>query len=372
MKILYVTTIGRTMGFFPEHIRMLLNAGHTVEVACNIDVASVPDYCRVLKLKVHNIPFSRSPLSKDNFTAYKMIMHLIETEHYDIVHTHTPNASACVRLACRKLRKNGLKVFYTAHGFHFYKGAPLKNWLLYYPVEKICSRWTDVLITINQEDYEIAKTRMHAKRVEEIPGVGIDLSRFTDCKIDRNIVRNEFGISPDEKILIYVAELNVNKNQSSLLKMLTELRKIRTDVKLLLVGKGDNEANLKNKCRELQLENRVIFAGYRSDVPALLKAADVAVPSSIREGFGINIIEAMACRIPVVAYDNRGHRTIIRDGENGYLVPQGDYKAMAEKVCLLLDDQTLAGKIVDTAYAELSKYTSDYVVDIMRGIYNFC
>lgn len=357
------------MCFFPTHIKMLLGEGNIVELACNTDISDVPKYCREWNLKVHNLPFSRTPFNKYNLTAYKMLKYLIETEKYDIVHTHTPNASACVRLACRKLQKNGLKVFYTAHGFHFYKGAPVKNWLLYYPVEKVCSKWTDVMITINHEDYEIAKSRMNAKHVEEIPGVGIELSRFIDCKIDRKTVRDEFGISLEKKVLIYVAELNINKNQGSLIEMLAELRKTRTDVKLLLVGDGDNEANLKSQCKQLHIENSVIFSGYRTDVPALLKASDIAVPSSIREGFGLNIIEAMACQIPVVAYDNRGHRTIIRDGENGYIVPNGDYKAMAEKVGFLLDNPKEANVIVTTAFAELSKYSSENVVKRMKDIY---
>ncbi|MCC8150394.1 MAG: glycosyltransferase family 4 protein [Lachnospiraceae bacterium] len=369
MKILYVTTIGITMCFFPEHIRMLLDEGHIVEVACNNETSSVPDYCREWNLKIHNIPFSRSPFSKDNLVAYRELKKLVTTEEYDIVHTHTPNASVCVRLACRKLRKNGLKVFYTAHGFHFYQGAPLKNWIIYYPLEKLCSRWTDVLITINHEDYEIAKSKMHAIHVEEIPGIGIDLSRFTDCRIDRNAVREEFGIKPEDKVLIYIAELNENKNQSSLIQMLAEFRKIRSDVKLMLVGKGDSEAVLKEQCEKFNVRDCVIFTGYRSDVPALLKASDVAVPSSIREGFGLNVIEAMACKIPVVAYDNRGHRTIIRNGENGFMVPMGNYKAMAEKVNLLLNDSQIAESISKTAFSELKKYTSENVIALMRKIY---
>ena len=141
MKILYVTTISNTMSFFVEHVKMLYSMGHTVEIACAMGTKPLHSAYKELECKVHEIPFSRSPFSKNNLKAYKMLKQLVETERYDIVHTHTPNASMIARLACRKVRKQGTRVFYTAHGFHFYKGAPLKNWLMYYPIEKFLSRY---------------------------------------------------------------------------------------------------------------------------------------------------------------------------------------------------------------------------------------
>ncbi len=370
MKILYVTTIGMTMCFFPEHIKMLLNEGHTVELACNDTESKVPDIYNTLGLKIHTIPFSRSPLNKSNITAYKQLKKLVEEGNYDIVHTHTPNASAAVRLACRKLRKKkGLKVYYTAHGFHFYKGAPLLNWMIYYPIEKLCSRWTDVLITINEEDYERAKSNMHAKRTEIIPGVGVDLERFQNAEVDRNAVRAELGIDADAKVLIYIAELNRNKNQTSLLDMMAELNKVRQDVVLLLVGAGAMKDRLIKKAERLGIAHKVIFTGFRKDISQLLKASDVCVPSSIREGFGLNIIEAMACGVPVVAYDNRGHRTIIKDGENGFIVPHGAHRAMAEKILFLLDDSILIREIAAQASNDALQYSTECSVAAMRLIY---
>lgn len=370
MKILYVTTIGLTMCFFPEHIKMLLDEGHTVELACNDTESKVPEIYQSLNLKIHTIPFSRSPLSKSNVSAYKQLKKLVQEGQFDIVHTHTPNASAIVRLACRKLRKNGLKVFYTAHGFHFYKGAPILNWLVYYPVEKMCSRWTDTLITINDEDYKRAKTKMHANRTEIISGVGVDLERFKNAAVDRIAVRNELGISPDAKVLIYIAELNQNKNQTSLLDMMAEMTKIRQDVVLLLVGPGNMKQDLQEKAENLGISDKVIFTGFRKDIPQLLKASDVCVPSSIREGFGLNIIEAMACGVPVVAYDNRGHRTIIQDGVNGYIVPNGDVVAMSATVNnILSDDSSPARRITDDASKIVLRYSVQSVVTSMSEIY---
>ncbi len=371
MKILYVTTIGLTMCFFPEHIKMLIAEGHTVELACNDTETKVPEIYNTLGIKIHTIPFSRSPLDKTNFSAFKQLKKLVESENYDIVHTHTPNASVIVRMACYKLRKNGLKVFYTAHGFHFYKGAPLINWLVYYPIEKLCSRWTDTLITINDEDYERAQKSFHSKNIKKIPGIGVDLKRFTDIDVDRNEVRKDLGISSDAKVLIYIAELNKNKNQSSLLDMMAELVKRRSDVILVLVGSGDMKNELETKAESLGLSDKVLFTGFRSDVPQLLCASDVCVPSSMREGFPINIIEAMVCGIPVVAYDNRGHRTIIKDGENGFIVDNGNSRLMAERVLSLLENQKLTVDIVSNAQKKVGGYSSESSVSAMKKIYNY-
>ena len=156
MKILYITTIGGTMNFFQSFIQRLVQEGHTVDIACNNTTSKVAGFYYELGCNVYAIQTSRSPLNKGNIRAIRQIKTLVENNHYDIVHCHTPIAAMCTRIACRRARKQGTKVFYTAHGFHFYKGAPLKNWLVYYPVEKICSYFTDILITINREDYALS------------------------------------------------------------------------------------------------------------------------------------------------------------------------------------------------------------------------
>ena len=163
MKILYVTTIGLTMIFFKGLVKELIDVGHIVDIACNEETHKVPDCYREWGCKVYEIDCSRSPLSNGNIRAIRELKRIVYENHYDIVHCHTPIAGACTRLACKDFRKYGVKVFYTAHGFHFYKGAPIKNWLLFYPIEKLCSRFTDTLITINKEDYSLAKKRMKAE-----------------------------------------------------------------------------------------------------------------------------------------------------------------------------------------------------------------
>ena len=161
------------MRFFIQLVKELVEEGHTVDIAANTSISNVPNEYIELGCNVFPISCTRSPLERGTVTAIKQLKQVVSVGNYDIVHCHTPIAAMCTRLACRKVRKQGTRVFYTAHGFHFYKGAPLKNWLLYYPVEKLCAYWTDVLITINQEDYVLAQGKLAAKRIEYIPGVGI-------------------------------------------------------------------------------------------------------------------------------------------------------------------------------------------------------
>ncbi len=186
------------MRFFKEFIARLIQDGHAVDIAtCESETSKVPVCYREWGCVVHQISTSRSPLDRGNLTAIKQIRQIVQQNKYDLVHCHTPVAAACTRIACKPLRKDGLKVFYTAHGFHFYKGAPLKNWLLYYPIEKICAHFTDVLITINQEDYALAKQKLRAKRLEYVPGVGIDVHKFADIQVDRQMKRDEIKVPRD-------------------------------------------------------------------------------------------------------------------------------------------------------------------------------
>ncbi|WP_342580950.1 glycosyltransferase [Ureibacillus sp. FSL W7-1570] len=181
MRILYVTTISNTVNaFLVPHIKLLMEKGHQVDVAFNI-VKEPSTELKKLGCKIYNIEFQRSPLSKKNVFAYKKLKNLIKKQKYDLVHTHTPVASACVRLACRNLKN--VKVMYTAHGFHFYKGASLKNWMFFYPIEKWLSNYTDCLITINSEDYYVARNKMRACSTKLVSGVGIDLEKFKPLNV---------------------------------------------------------------------------------------------------------------------------------------------------------------------------------------------
>lgn len=312
MKILYVTTISETINaFLIPHIKMLYEEGNVVDIACHI-VENRPISEELIQLgcAVYDIPFSRSPLSKDNIDAYRQLKLLVRNGSYDIVHCHTPNASVCVRLACRRLRKEGLRVFYTAHGFHFYKGAPLKNWLLYYPAEWLCAHWTDTLITINKEDYALAQKRMRAQQVVYVPGVGIDYKKLARTGVDRVAKRKELGIPENAMLLLSVGELNENKNHETVIRAIAGM-----DVYYIIAGNGERKEYLEKVAVDVGMTGRVELLGYRTDVKELYEVSDVFVFPSYREGLSASLMEAMAMGLPVVCSKIRGNVDLI--DENG-------------------------------------------------------
>lgn len=370
MKILYVTTIGSTMGFFYEHFKMLMKEGCEIELACG-NAKPISEKIASLGLPSHTIPFSRSPLSTDNLKAYKKLKGLIENGDYDIVHCHTPNASVITRLVCRKLRKKkSLKVFYTAHGFHFYKGAPKLNWMIYYPIEKFCSRFTDKLITINKEDYELAKTKFYAKEVHYIPGVGVDLSRFEGVCVDRNAKRREIGVPEDAKLLLSVGELNENKNHQIIIKALAQLND--ANIHYAIAGIGAQKEALLSLAKELGVEEQVHLLGFRKDIPELNYASDVFCFPSHREGLGLASIEAMACGLPLVTSNVHGINDYSINGETGYSCAPSDVFAFAEALRkLLLINSDERNEIGEKNKIFAKRYDVSCVIQIIKQIYGF-
>lgn len=348
MKILYITTIGSTMNFFVSFIRQLLDEGHTVDIATNESSSKVPACYEEWGCTVYQIGTSRSPIDIGNVKAVEQIKEIVGKKNYDIVHCHTPVAAMCTRLACKKARKYGTRVFYTAHGFHFYKGAPLKNWLLYYPVEKICAHYTDVLITINHEDYVLAKKKMKAKRVEYIPGVGIDLTKFGQVAVDKSAKRKELGIPEDAILLLSVGELNENKNHETVIRAIKDL-----NVYYIIAGKGGLQANLQNIIDELGLTERVKLLGFRQDVAELYQTSDVYVLPSIREGLNVSVMEAMASGLPVVCGRIRGNTDLIDENGGALFEPQSIDECMKA-----LED------VFDREKERLSKYNIEKVQTI--------
>lgn len=311
MRILYVTTISLTMNsFFKPHIQMLVREGHQVDIACNDQDLPLDGLYERLGCRFFRVDFSRSPLSPDNIKAYGQLKKVVAQGNYDIVHCHTPNAAVITRLVCRKFRKKtGLKVFYTAHGFHFYKGAPLQNWLIFYPVEKLCARFTDKLLTINQEDFQLAKKKFKAGEVCYVPGVGIDLTRFADTQIDKAAKRKEIGV-PEAAFLIFsVGELNENKNHRIIIEALAKLE--NPAIHYAVAGVGDRREQLLEQAERLGLSDRLHLLGYRKDVAELYAAADVFGFPSYREGLSASLMEAMASKLPVVCSAIRGNVDLI-------------------------------------------------------------
>lgn len=317
MKILYITTIAGTVKFFKKFIKELIDNGHTVDIACNNTKYDVLPYFYELGCKVYTISTSRSPLNFGNLKAIKQIKRLVKENGYDIVHCHTPVAAMCTRLACKGLRKKGLKVFYTAHGFHFYEGAPKKNWMIYYPIEKLCARYTDVLITINKEDFALAKKKMKAKQVAYIPGAGIEFERFSTTVVDKEKTRESLGLSYDDVMILSAGMVNKNKNHRLVIRALALLNNPK--LHYYVAGVGEETDNNITLAKELGVQDNVHFLGYRNDMPQLDLCADVFVFPSIREGLGLAAIEAMATGTPCLGMNTRGIKEYIVEGETGFL-----------------------------------------------------
>ena len=367
MKILYVTTIGITMGFFKSFIKDLTDMGHTVELACNDMEEPVPAFYHNLGCKIHRLSCSRTPFSKGNLTAVKQIRRLVEENHYDIVHCHTPVAATCTRLACRKLRKKqGVKVFYTAHGFHFYKGAPLKNWMIYYPVEKLCARYTDKLITINQEDFALAQKKMKAKAVLYVPGVGIDVARFRDTVVDRKLKRQELNIPEDAFLLLSVGELNKNKNHQIIIRAMAEIK--QTKIHYMIAGGGHLKAELENLAKEVGVSDRVHLLGYRNDVAELYKVSDVFCFPSFREGLSVSIMEAMASGIKLIVSDIRGNTDLVQDRKNGLVCPPGNLDSFIRAIQDMMDPEYAETLITSDEHMRL--YDRETIQMMIMRAYN--
>lgn len=368
MKILYVTTISNTLNaFLTSHIEELTKVGHVVDIACKIEQPLNQNLLKTTR-NFFEIQFNRSPRKNNFLGLIRQIRKLVLQEEYDIVHTHTPIASAVVRLACKGIEKT--KVFYTAHGFHFLKGGPLFNWLTYYPIEKILSRYTDTLITINKEDYSIAQRKFKMKRLYLIPGVGVDLEKFCPVSVDeKKVIKKQLGLEVDKKYLICIGELNTNKNQILLINMMEAISKQRKDLVLLLVGSGQLELHLQQLVIEKGLEQFVQFLGFRKDVADLLRASDLALSSSKREGLPVNLIEAMATGLPLIVTNCRGSRDLVEESDNGRIFPSEDSEENATCVLTVLDNDEQYEYYSSHSRQGCIKYSSNNIHKEMRKIY---
>lgn len=364
-KILYVATI--TEHFYYFHLpsmQMFKELGWQVDVASHGD-KELP-FCDTH----YEIPIKRSPADVENLKAYKQLKKIIKENNYDIIHCHTPMGGMLARLAARSQRKHGTKVLYTAHGFHFYKGAPKLNWLIYYPIELVMSHLTDCLITINDEDFEFSKRHLKAERTEKVNGVGYNSDRFFPVSSEeKSELREKLSYSHNEKILIYVAEMNANKNQSMLLRALKILNDKHGDVRLLIAGADNFNGEYPRLAKELGVQDKVEFLGHRNDINDLLRLSDIAVGSSIREGLPVNVMEALASGLPVVLSDNRGHRVLAQNGKNGYVVDVNDYVSMAQCIEEIAYDSDKYAEFSKNAVESVKPYSKENVLLELKEIY---
>lgn len=330
-KVLFVASVASHIeSFHIPYIKWFKEHGFIVDVAARMDIDNPIEYCD----KFIDIPFERSPYSKGNISAYKALKAVIYNGQYNIIHCHTPMAAALTRLAARKMRKNGLTVIYTAHGFHFFRGASLLGWLLYYPAEKFLSRFTDIIITINKEDFlSITDLNFKCKDSYIVPGVGVNTESVIDSNDEtKKKLRKSYGYSDNDFILFYAAEFIKRKNHRLIIEQLPSLSKKIPNIKILLAGRGELLVEMKKLAEHLGVNRYVDFLGYRRDIPELVAMSDVGVSSSLQEGLGITVAEDMFAGLPVVVSYDRGHKEMVIDGFNGYFFDINKPEQFSDKI----------------------------------------
>ena len=371
-KALFVATIASFIdGFENNDTKILQQMGYQVTAACSSTIGIKSETINSLNQKnidLHHIDFERSPFSKNTFIAYKQLKKLINNEQYDLIHCHTPVGGILTRLAARKARKKGTKVIYTAHGFHFFKGAPLINWLFYYPAEKICSYFTDVLITINQEDFKLANDKLKAKKVVYIPGVGVETSKFQSVLVNKNDKRQELGLSSKNIILLSVGELNINKNHQIIIKALAKIND--TNVHYIIAGVGDSRMKLLSLSNELGVQNNVHLLGYRSDIAELCHSADVFCFPSLREGLSVALMESMSTGLPCVVSKIRGNIDLIDHGEGGSQNDPNSVDEFVQSISALIFDRDLRFSMGQHNLEKIGQFDTKNVEKTMKKIYS--
>jgi glycosyltransferase EpsD len=365
-KILFVASLDKhIIRFHLPSLKWFKERGYEVHVACNGKL-NIP-YADI----IHEIEFYRSPFVIRNFKALFQLISLFKKESFYFIHCHTPVASVLTRIAANKYRKRGItKVAYTAHGFHFFKGAPWYFWAFFYPIEKYFSRFLDCLITINSEDYHLAKTKFHCGKVALISGMGVDSTRFMVLDKDGIIdVRTSLGLSIDSKILIYVSEFIPRKNHEFLIKSAKSLKKFFPALQVLLPGRGKLFLEMQKLAKQEGVADFVHFLGFRDDVNLLMAASDVAISTSKQEGLGLHLVEAMMCGLPAVATEDRGHKEIIKFGINGYLFPHGNSDLFRQYVSKLLSDNSLRNKFSIAAHQIAFRFELKKSISELESIY---
>ncbi|WP_035052418.1 glycosyltransferase family 4 protein [Carnobacterium pleistocenium] len=380
-KVLILASIAPMIeGFNIPNIDLLQKEKYEVHVLANFKDENTEAnernnrFRNQLELKgviVFDVPINRDPFKMTNYKAYKKIKQIIDHEGYSFIHCHSPIGGVLSRLAAREARGKNTKVVYTAHGFHFFKGAPMKNWLMYYSVEKWLARYTDCLITINEEDYHAAHNKhFKTKKIEKINGVGIDKTKYKPIYMgEKNQRRSLLGYKKDDFLLIYVGELSKRKNQQLAISMMKKVVQKIPQAKLLLVGDGESREKCTQQINDLQLEKNVFLLGFRTDVDQLMSISDIVLSTSKQEGLPVNVLEAMGTGLPIIATDCRGNRDLIHHGKNGYLVGLEEGERLAGYVDTLYHSSSLREAFGLKSLEYIGKYSVQSVMKQMTQIY---
>ena len=364
-KVLFVSNVlSHIYAFHLPYIKWFKERGFEVHVMANSNGQQSEGFD-----KYYDVKIERSPFSLKNLAAYKAAKKIIDFEKYDVVHCHTPMGSVIGRLASRKIRKQGAKVLYTAHGFHFYKGAPKINWLLYYTMEKLLAPCADCIITINEEDFNNAKEKFESPKtsIEKISGIGVDINRFSPAE-DKDALKKANGYE-GKFLLTYAAEFIPRKNHRFFVDAAKELVKKCPDVKILFAGKGELAEETKKYAEQSGVAEYIDFLGFCTNMPDILRMSDILISASIEEGFGINIVEGMASGLPAVVSVVRGHKEMVKNEQNGYLVDVNNVSEFCAKIEGLYNNKERYKEMSEQAMITAEKFSIENSLKQMEQIY---
>lgn len=362
-KILIVSTVSRQFYLFEEgNIEVLKSLGYEVHGAANFKDKN--PRMDSLDIQQHHLSIERSPFALANILALYQLVKLMKKENFDLVHCHSPMGGVLARLAA--LLTKHPKVIYTAHGFHFYDGAPLKNWLLYFPIEKLLSRFTDILITINKEDYRRA-LKFNSKKIIYIPGIGINIEKFNKKDLNKAEKLNDLGIKSNQKVFLTIGELIERKNYETAIKSLAYLKD--QNFIYLICGTGVLEDSLKTLVKNMGFENKVFFLGYRNDISEICSIADIFIFPSYQEGLPVSIMEAMAAGLPVVCSEIRGNTDLIENEINGLTFEPSDYIDLAKKIDFISENKRLRKEMKVNNEFKVVEYSKKNIQKKMKKVY---
>ena len=375
--LVYASVASMIQQFNMDNIRLLIDSGYQVDVACNMKqgstitiekIESMKQELEMMGVKIYHIPIPRKITAVGEIIeSFNFTRKLINEREYALIHCHSPIGGMICRLANRcSNRYRNSKVIYTAHGFHFFKGAPKRNWLLFYPVELVCAYFTDILITINQEDYALAQKKFKHTKVVYVPGVGVDTKKFRSNLPKKNDLRQSLGIDNNDILLVSVGELSTRKNHEVVIRALAQIG--NSSLKYIICGLGSLQDYLEKLVSDLQIESQVFFLGYRSDIADILNISNIYVFPSLQEGLPVALMEAMACGKAVVCSSIRGNLDLIDSRGGAVFNPKSvDECAIAIEKVLKLDTNKLGEHNVE----KIRRFSKENINSIMLNLYQF-
>lgn len=338
--------------------------GNTVECVCSKTGFWFDELRDKFGFTMHEIDFARSPLKPKNLKSYKQLVQLQKAEKFDLIYCQQPVGGLMGRLIGKKFK---LPVIYTAHGFHFLKGnSKLKNFA-FKTIEKWLAKYTDILITINEEDFEASKN-WKATHKFKIPGIGFDANKYDNAEFDKIEFKRSLGLNEDDFVVLTVAEFIKRKNYTTSLKTIAELK--NKNIKYLICGRGNCEDEIKQQIKDLGIEDKVIMLGYRKDINKIMQISDTFFLPSNQEGLCLSIIEALNYGLPIITSNVRGCQDLVEEGKNGFIADKNDYIKYAEYINQLSTKDELYNQMAEYSKQLAPTYSIDNVKRVLEDIYN--